>query len=235
MTAVLWIALAIAPQDPAAAAEEAWRRGDFAGAHAIYAQLAASPAGTDATTLYNLGNCAFRLGRYAEAVLAYRRALLRRPGDERILFNLRLAESRLGLRGDADPAFLPAALAGIDALPPPLALFLVLALGTAGLIGLVAAGSRRAGLRALFVILLAAGSLLGARLAWNALGEPPPDAVVLTPRLPLRPDPHASLTPSLELRAGETVRVLESSERWARVSHSRGSGWTDRAALGLVD
>jgi tetratricopeptide (TPR) repeat protein len=45
----------------------------------------------------NIGNTYFQLGEYPRAVLYYYRALSLRPGDEEILRNLSLAQSRLNL------------------------------------------------------------------------------------------------------------------------------------------
>ena len=40
---------------------------------------------------------------------------------------------------------------------------------------------------------------------------------------------------SLMAQAGETVRVVEQSDRWIMVKHPRGNGWTERAGVGVVD
>ena len=57
-----------------------YRSGDFAGAHRLYREVAAT-GGRDARLFYNLGNASFKLGRLGEASLWYERAQ-RLEGDE---------------------------------------------------------------------------------------------------------------------------------------------------------
>lgn len=74
-------------------ADSLYARGDYARAAEIYATAQRkTPA---ARLLYNMGNCAFRMDRKAEAVLCYRRALRMDPSLEDARFNLALVESRL--------------------------------------------------------------------------------------------------------------------------------------------
>jgi hypothetical protein len=58
---------------------------------------------------------------------------------------------------------------------------------------------------------------------------------VLAKEIGLRPEPHRDAAVSVRLRAGESLVVEERSDRWARVVHPRGSGWTERAGVGVVE
>ena len=62
-----------------------------------------------------------------------------------------------------------------------------------------------------------------------------PEGVVMDHKIKVRTEPHAGMPVIVELRAGEIVRVEESSDRWARIVHVRGRGWTERAGVGVVD
>jgi len=211
-------------------AEREYRAGRYERAEALYRAALAEPDAAEGPLLYDLGNCAFRLGRHAEAVLLYRRALLRLPRDREARVNLRLAEQRLGLEPTGDRS---ADLAFLEAIPPGALLFCVVGLQTAGLLGLLLLRRRsaRAGM-ALLVLLSLPGALRLVRTRWLPA---PREGVVLAEEIGLRPEPHAGLAVLLELEAGETVRIEELSDRWVKVVHPRGSGWTERAGVGVVD
>lgn len=183
--------------------------------------------------LYNIGNCAYRQGRHAEAVLFYRRALLRMPRDPEVRFNLRRAESHLGIGGSSDQSFGVRALGVVDALTSGELLLLVAILQVAGFLGAVV-WRRRRGVRLTMSVVVVVALLGGARLVYRQWYASP-SGVVLSEEITLRAEPHVSLPATLELRAGEVVTVEESSDRWMRVVHPRGAGWTERAGVGVVD
>jgi tetratricopeptide (TPR) repeat protein len=215
-------------------AERAYRSGDFAAAMALYEAALAEPGAAEGPLLYNLGNCAFRLGRLPEAMLAYKRALLRLPGDPQARFNLSLVEQRLGAGEPAGDSLLAGALAAVDGLPPRRLLLVAALLESLGLLGFVLARRRRA-LRVTCALLVLVALLGAARLVQTQWFAGPPEAVVLAREVALRAEPHEEAATSLKLVAGEVVRVAERSERWARVVHARGSGWTERGGVGVVE
>jgi tetratricopeptide (TPR) repeat protein len=192
------------------------------------------PGTPEGPVLYNMGNCAFRLGRYAEAMLLYRRAKLRLPRDPEIDFNLELARQRLGLDDPEAETF----GAGIEALvewfTPGEFLALVGGLETAGLVGLLFLRRRRTGRNVMLLILFLA--LAGAvRLARDQWFLGPPEGIVLKHEIAIRAEPHIELPVHFELEAGEAVRVEERSDRWIRLEHAKGSGWTERSGVGVVE
>ena len=70
-----------------------YESGDYSGALAAYQALVA--AGTERGNLYfNLANCYYKLGRLAEAVLYYERALALQPRDEDAKYNLAFTRSQ---------------------------------------------------------------------------------------------------------------------------------------------
>jgi tetratricopeptide (TPR) repeat protein len=212
-------------------AEQAYRAGDFEGAVLAYRRALDDPAVPRGLVLYDLGNCEYRLGRPGRALHAWRCAQLRLPDDHRVEANLELVERQLGVGTDArDPlarAF--AALTGEGSARALLAICAVLqSLGIAGLVLL----RRRRALAALCVLV---GLTAGVHVAWRSWRPPPPEGVVLEGRIALRSEPHAEMPVTAELRMGERVVVVEASDRWARVVHERGAGWTERAGLGVIE
>lgn len=79
-----------AENDPAIAAESAFVTGDIAVAAALYEQLVKEYP-ENPRFLFNLGSCLSALGRHAEAIDAYKAALLLNPLDADILYYLGLS------------------------------------------------------------------------------------------------------------------------------------------------
>ncbi len=219
-----------------AEAESAYRDGRYAEALDLFAEGLDEPGAPRGAVLYDMGNCAYRLGRLAEALLHYERAALRIPRDPELLFNLRLTRRDLGLADDAAGATLGASVAAfVRSFAPEELLAAACGLETIGL-GLLVLFRRRRGARnaAILVLLLAAAS--GGRLVQVRFFPGPPRGIVLGDEIAVRPEPHADLEPAFRLEAGETVRVEESSGRFVRVSHRKsGTGWTEAAGVGVVD
>lgn len=215
-------------------AEDAFRAGRYEEALSLYRSALSEEDPSRGAVLYNMGNCAFRLGRYSEAALFYRRAHLRLPRDGETAFNLALAEQRLGMNRHADRSFGAAFLETIDSFPPGELLLLVTWLEAAGLIGLVLLRRRRAVRLVMIalVMLALAGAALIVEREWL---DDSIEGVVLAREIELRSRPHGDIPADLDLKAGELVRVKEMSDRWIRVDHARGGGWTELSGVGLVD
>ena len=236
MNLLLAVILAIGPPaiqaDPFARGVENYAARRYADARADFLRAldAAAPDHRGAA-LYNLGNCAYRLGRPAEAVWYYRRALLRDPGSKVISFNLGLAEEQLGLDFGDDLA--PALRAGIERVPAAVWTVAAAVLQTLGLVlALRSKGRRRLRLVASVALLLGvSAAMVGAGATWPAGYE----GVVLEQDLPVRAAPHDDVVESFTLGAGERVRVLEWSDRWIHIEHDAGRGWARRARVGVVD
>ncbi|MEZ5966861.1 MAG: tetratricopeptide repeat protein [Planctomycetota bacterium] len=206
--------------------------GDFAGAEALLRQALATDDADVGPLQFALGNCAYRQGRLADALLAYRRATLRLPRDAELRFNTSLVEHELGAE---QPAPSP-----IAALSAPLAHFtrreLAVAVATLQTLGLCFAllAWRRAALRTALLALAGVGVLLGAYLV-HSVWMQAPDAIVLARRAGLHDEPRVDAPATVEARAGDTVVVEELGATWLRVTHAAGSGWIERAQVGLID
>lgn len=211
----------------------AYGAGDFDAARAAFTAALDDPGVDPGPILYNIGNCAYRQGRHAQAVLFYRRALLRMPRDGEVTFNLRRTEAHLGIEGSTDPSFVAMALSAVDALTPGESIALVGLLQALGFFALLV-WRRRRGVRVLMGAVVILALLIGGRLVYREWYAPP-SGVVLEEEITLRAEPHASHPATVALRAGEVVTVEESSDRWMRVVHPRGAGWTRRVGVGVVD
>lgn len=214
-------------------AEQAYRSGQYQRASALFEGVLSNSTVARGPTLYNLGNCAYRLGRFVDAVFHYRRALLRMPRDPQVVFNLDLAERRLNTEAP-NRSVRGTVISWVQWLQPVELLFLAAALQVIGFIGLTRMHrGRRA--RVAMALLALLGILGTLRLGYTRFFPEPPIAMVLASEIDLRSEPHTSLGITLKLEAGAIVRIAEMSDRWARVIHPQGGGWTGRAGLGLVN
>ena len=217
----------------------AYESGEFEAARRAFGQILESVASMNSSEAettrgivhYDLGNCHFRLGNFPEAVLHYRRAERRRYHAAEIQFNLALAQKRLGLEPSGS-SIVERCRDSFHRLDHVMRLAVVVLLKAMGLIGMIVF-RRRLGIVALFAILLFFG-ILGA-IDLLAEDEMHPRAVILAAEAGMRAQPHRDLPVIVELRPGETVTMIESSSRWARIRRAGGEGWVERSDLGLVD
>jgi len=209
-------------------AEAAYRAGQYQEAMRGFEAALAEPGAAHGPLLYDLGNCAYRLGDYAAAALYYRRALLRLPDRDEPRFNLRLAQEQLGVQ-----APIPGPRGVFDWLDRAPALWLVAWLQAAGLLGLLLL--RRTALRGLALLLLLFGLLGGLQQVLRRTATPPRYGVVQAQLAPLRQQPGQEAAVQGSLQAGEVVEVGEGTEQWLFVQNARGSGWVEHTAVGLVD
>lgn len=87
-----------------ARANETYKNADYKRAAQMYEDLVKE--GIEAEEVYfNLGNCYYKLGNIAAAILNYERAQRLDPTDEDIDFNLELAKSRITDKIDPAPQF----------------------------------------------------------------------------------------------------------------------------------
>jgi len=217
-------------------AERDYRAGNFREALAQFQAALADPALPEGPLLYDMGNCAYRLGRHAEALLAYRRAALRMPRDPELRFNLRLTEEQLGFDDPGAESFGAAITSTLDWLTRGELLVLAATLETLGLVGLVLLRRRgSSAARTAMALLLGLGLLAAGRLVQLQWFAGPPTGVVLERPIDLRAEPRPELPPLLTLTPGESVQVEQLGDRWLKITHPHGQGWTERAGVGLVE
>jgi tetratricopeptide (TPR) repeat protein len=226
-------ALAASPGD-LASAEANYRSGRYDDALAAYESVLAHTKNPDPRLLYDAGNCAFRLKRYPEAALLYRRALRRAPRDAKARFNLLLTEQKLGMAPAPPEGFMASLARTAQAANASDLLWIAAALETAGL-GILVIFRRRRGGPLAGALLLAGAAGAAALVAQKMWYPPPPEAIVLAAEAKVYAEPREDLTFIVKLPVGETVPIEEASDRWVKVRYRDREGWTPRAGIGIVD
>ncbi len=224
---LFWLALSIAD------AEQNYRAGKYEEALAQFQTELAKTDVDPGVVLYNMGNCAYRLGRYPEALLYYRRAQLRLPRDPELRFNLSLSESKLGIQVGNSESFAQTWMALPDSFTPSELLWIVFGLQTVSLLGIVFFS--RPSLRFLFVLLLIFALAGAAYLVVTQCFRQSHSGIVLSREVSLRSEPRTDLPAVLTLKAGESVRVEEQSDLWLKIRHEQGRGWTERQGVGMIE
>lgn len=215
-------------------------RAGFARAAGLYERLLAEN-GENGRLYYNLGNCFFRQGDYARAVLNYRRAEEFMPNDGNLRRNLELARAKTGaaVAPAAEDAWrfllfwhydLPASARRAGALAAFAVFWAVL------LLRLRENWRRRLSRGVLAVSALVALALGGSLLYENAVRAAHPAGVVLS-AVTARQGDGAAYEPMFtgDLPAGTEFTVRETRRRWLKVALDGGREcWLPREAVALV-
>ena len=230
LSTFLLAASAGAQIDPkVAAAERAYRSGDYVAAAEGFA-VAAQRQGADRRLFYNLGNSLFRQQRWAEALVAYRRALLAMPRDAELLANIRLVETKLELAtGEGEP-FVETLTNLRDRYTVSERLWIAV------IVNLLAAGCvifGRRGLRWVGVALAVPAVVMAAEVVWFGPSRPA-EAIVLPRRVDVFAEPRDGLEPVLKLRSGVSVELIGESDAWASVRVEGRQGYLRRESVGVV-
>lgn len=220
------------------AAGRAYEQGEFAAAVKEYQALI--DQGVRAPEVfYNLGNAAFRLGRLAEAILSYERALRLDPGDEDARHNLEFCRRQIADREEAPGHWLVSAYQGwTRAVGLDGEAWLLLALYVPGMIALgvwivarreVVRRSARFAALALLGLALPAAGLVGLRAR---LAAGPPAAIIMVEKAEGRSGPGEDHAILFTVHEGLRVQVRNQSGGWAHVLLPNGiNGWLPVASL----
>ena len=230
-------ARAAAPPPSWEAATNAYAKGEFAQAAESWRALQ-TPATQDPHRFFNLGNCAYRLGNFGEAVACYETARRLAPRDTDILENLNFVRGRLGLplaNQVETPRQLLVHLR--DSLRPDEWLLLGGVWCAAGL-GLAGWFRWRSAKPWLCVTATVAGLLLllGLILSQQETTYAANTQAVVLENLPEThrlPD-AASDRAELKLKQGESVTVIEERAGWSRVRAGDSEAWLGSRELRQV-
>jgi len=228
--------------------DEAWKRGndayfrgDFAGAIAAYEQLDRQNV-VSSDLYYNLGVAHFRQGSLGRAIWSFERTLAVDPDDEDARFNLaqarKLAERRvLDKIESAEREALWIRIATLLTASTETWIFVGLYLGCFVLLFLRrrAADDSRAALTAGAAILgtgaLLAGVLLLGRMNLDRI----PFGIVLPDMVAVKEGADAAYRTSFEVHAGLRVRLLDRDQDWVRVRLANGlEGWLRAEDVGRL-
>jgi tetratricopeptide (TPR) repeat protein len=248
-----WLALALMLVLPARAARadlleealkrgnDAYFRGDLAGAIAAYEQLDRQNV-VSRDLYYNLGVAHFRQGNLGRAIWAFERTLGVDPEDEDARFNLaqarKLAERRvLDKIESAEREALWIRVATFFTASTETWLFLGLYLGCFVLLFLRrrAADDSRAALTAGAAILGAGALLAGVLLLGRMNLDRIPFGIVLPDMVAVKEGADAGYHTSFEVHAGLRVRMLDRDQDWVRVRLANGlEGWLRAEDVGRL-
>ncbi len=220
---------------------DAFLRGDYAGAAAAYEQLDRQQA-VSADLYYNLGVTYFRQGQLGKAIWSFERALVVAPDDEDARFNLAQARKRAepGAHDKLEGAEREPLWSRIVTYSSPstqVLLFTILYVGCFALLFVrrrIAQDSRAAvtaGAAILGVGALLAGLLIAGRIHLDRI----PFAVVLPDTVAVKEGADNTFRTSYKVHGGLRVRVLDREQDWVRVRLANGlEGWMPVRELGLL-
>ncbi len=222
-----------APDNAFGKACEAYSRGDYATATGLFEDIVDAGNADDAV-YYNLGNSYFREGNYPYAILNYERARKLNPGDEDILFNLRIANLKIvdKIEPLTKPFFVSWGESARDSFPASAWARIAIALLWLS-VGLFAGFiySRRSMARKIFffssaaVLVVFSLCFFTAYKADRALNDRS-DAIVTSPSVYAKNSPDPASMDIFILHEGTKVRVLDGLKGWQKVRLENGAvGW----------
>lgn len=222
--ALLAILLRLSSQeDPA----ELYRRGEFARAEAAWTAQLSEPAFDPLALRVNLGLAIQKQGRWAEAMLRFRQALLYAPDDPRGLARVQALEQKLGIAPESPPSGWSRAWArlrrgGFEWAP------------WVGVLMLLLARSHR-GRRRFAGVVLVLATLFALLPVFVPESEPPRLCVVTQEGAGAYAEPHPAAPRRRSWIPGTTLRVAEASDRWVRVEMGAESLWVPSEAIAFVE
>ncbi len=219
-----------------------YQKQDYSKAIVLYEQVLAQ--GQYAPELYyNLGNAWYKQGNIPKSILYYERALKMSPGDEDILFNLKMASLQLIDKIDPVPQiFYKRWLNSIaEALPsnvwsklPPALLWLALLFAGVFLFGYTVR-QRKTG----FILLIC--SLVLAMFAFFFAGKShtimhlDKAAIVMTPSAYVKSSPDTKGNDLFIVHEGTKVLLLDELNEWKKIKLLNGSvGWLKTSEIEII-
>lgn len=223
-------------------ARAAYTAGDYAQALRLYTRVAEH--GMESAQLhYNIGNCHYKAGHTAQAILWYRRALKLDPTFEDASHNLAMAQLQIVDKIDPiAPPFYKRWLRSVVLWMSPngwawaaLALFALTVAALFVLFSRAGYALRRASapVAALALILALATLRIAAQAKENAVEST--HGVVLSPSVTVRSTPHEQGTELFTIHDGLTVAIEKLVEGWYEIRLEDGRvGWLPQSDLAEV-
>ena len=238
---LLFLRTAMAQQQLLDSAQAAYEHGDHQKAIQYYDSVANER--TSAALLYNIGNCHFKIGSLAQAILHYERALRLAPGNEDVQGNLDLARTlvvdrmnelptlTLGsswarLRSGSDPdQWARRSLWSVTSLFALLALYLFVRGTLPRRLLLVLSG---------LALLASLASIVFAASRHTELITHD-QAIIIAPKADAYSEPRQEATLLFVLHEGTKVTLLQEGNGWSEVKLVNGAvGWMPPASLETI-
>lgn len=226
-------------QQDIAKANKAYMAGFYENAASLYEKVIGE--GNVAPELYyNLGNAYFKAGNIPSAILNYERALKYKPGDEDILYNLRVANSKIVDKIDVLPELFYIrwwknlktwmspdgwARTGITSFT---LLFLITALF------LLSRSARNRKIYFALGIGILLMNMISGFIAWDTYKQSVQKntAIVFTPTLPVKSSPDESSIDLFVVHEGLKVGIIDAIGEWNEIRIANGNkGWVRSADL----
>lgn len=223
--------------------DNAYAHNNFASAAQIYESIIQTQ-GEAAEIYYNLGNSYYKLGNISKSILNYERALLLKPGDSDIRFNLEIARSKTVDKIETVPQFfLTAALyslinsLGANAWAKLGVFFFIVLIGSTYLYFF----SKRILIKKISFILSLV--LLTFIISCNLFAKHQQNlllnrfsAIVITPSVTVKSTPNASGTDLFIIHEGRKVSIKDSSMReWKEIRLEDGNvGWVQTSDIEII-
>lgn len=220
-------------------ADSAYMAERYAEALGLYRQLEPS-----ASTLYNMGNCYYRLDSLSAAILYYERARLLSPGNENIKFNLTLAQGKTVDKAAPRHEFFFVGwyrslchMMNVDAWAYVAVVAFILMLVFLGYRLFWSSGWRETVARVVYILAFVV-FVLSNVFAYSQRYELThrTGAVVMVQSSAVRSTPDQGGKELFVLHAGTRVEVVDSSLKdWSEVDLSDGKrGWIKRSAIEII-
>lgn len=219
-------------------ANQAYKEGAYDSAKTLYKEIAENGI-LSSELLYNLGNCSYKEGNWASAILNYERALRLAPDNEDVRYNLEIANSRITDKIEPiDSFFLTEWWQDFALMLHPdtwgwlsLVIFtMMIAAFSFFLIGKESDYRKLGFINFIFGILLfvLSFSLGNSALKWKNRSE----AIVFAPTVNVKSEPNFKGTDQFVLHEGIKVTVIDEESEWLRIKLSDGnSGWVSRQSI----
>ena len=216
----------------------AYKEGAYDSAKVIYQEIAQNGI-VSPELFYNIGNCNYKNGAIASAILNYERALRLSPDNEDIRYNLEIANNRITDNIEPlDTFFLTEWWRNFALTMHPdtwgwisLALFaLMIAAFSLFIIGRENEFRKLGFIGSLTCLVLFAFTfgLGNSALKWKNRSE----AIVFAPTVNVKSEPNLKGTDQFVLHEGIKVTVIDEDSDWLRIKLSDGnSGWVSRQSI----
>jgi tetratricopeptide (TPR) repeat protein len=211
---------------------------------AIDCYLKVVKAGFEAPQLYyNLGNAYYKLNDYPSAILYFEKAKRLRPGDEDIIFNLKVANTKITDKIDAIPEFFLVrwykgllnifsfntwAILGIILLVVFLGIFTLYLFSTTLKIRKLAFWF--SALPFILTILF----FIFAQTQFSSLNNTT-EAIIFSPSVTAKSTPDANSTDLFVIHEGTKVKVTDNVGEWSEIKIENGSkGWVSTSTFKVI-
>lgn len=223
-------------------ANQLYRDGKYLDAVEMYGQIYRN--GFESPSLhYNMGNAFFKLNNISRSILSYERAKRLSPGDEDVLYNLRLANLRVIDKIEPVPKlfFIGWWDSFVNLMPSSqwavviIFLLWVTVIASAGLLILKRIAVQRIFLfLSVFAIFFTIISFVG---MYQRLSEEESDtqAIIINQTVSVKSAPDDQSTDLFVLHEGVKVELLDNVEKWHKIKLLDGKvGWLEEEAVEII-